>query len=293
MKKKLLYIILIIIDSIFLIPIFICFIMILLPRKDNTSEAKEEFSKYFNGKEEVVLNIDDNFYFENSVMKSENLYTGSRYGTKLFYENLIYYVSVNSKWNLMLTNFCICSCDFYGENINTMYTKELNIYGDIDIEAHKDTYFFKYKKNDVYFIDKYTIPTGIYENIDSGKNCNLSDYFVNEEENKYNIEIIDNESSNYHDKFVITELDTGITKIIDDDFLKETIYIDSMEKFNYSIRRFDISNGHILLTYSIGAGSKWTYSYLIFEYDFASDTLEYKQLTFPYDTINIKIIYIG
>ena len=32
-------------------------------REDTTQSAKNEFSKYFNGKDEVVLNIDDNLYF--------------------------------------------------------------------------------------------------------------------------------------------------------------------------------------------------------------------------------------
>ena len=35
--------------------------------EDNTQLAKDEFSKYFNGKNEVVLNIGDTLYFEKKV----------------------------------------------------------------------------------------------------------------------------------------------------------------------------------------------------------------------------------
>ena len=40
-------------------------------RQDTTQLAKDEFSKYYNGKDEVVLNIDDNLYFENHTLKEK------------------------------------------------------------------------------------------------------------------------------------------------------------------------------------------------------------------------------
>ena len=114
-----------------------------------------------------------------------------------------------------------------------------------------------------------------------------------EEQSRYSIEVIKNISPQKHGKFIITDLETGLSNIIDDEYLKDTIYIESMEKFNYSPKRVDISNGHILLTYSIGAGDGWNYPQLVFEYDFASNSLEYKLLSFPYDKPGVEIIYIG
>jgi hypothetical protein len=65
-----------------------------------------------------------------------------------------------------------------------------------------------------------------------------------------------------------------------------------MKKFNYGPSRVDVSNDHILLSYGIGAGDGWNYSYLIFEYDFSTNSFEYKALVFPYDTIPIEIYYL-
>ncbi|MCI5746170.1 MAG: hypothetical protein MR270_07835, partial [Erysipelotrichaceae bacterium] len=84
----------------------------------------------------------------------------------------------------------------------------------------------------------------------------------------------------------------GISNTIDDDYLKGTIYFSSMEIYNYGPKRVDISNGHILLTYGIGAGDGWNYPHLVFEYDFTSNSLEYKLLAFPFDNVPVDIIYI-
>lgn len=62
-------------------------------REDTTQLAKDEFSKYHNGKDEVVLNIEDNLYFENHILKRENLDPKNLYDSLIFYDNLIYYLA--------------------------------------------------------------------------------------------------------------------------------------------------------------------------------------------------------
>lgn len=270
------------------------FIYLELFREDTTQLAKDEFSKYFNGKEEVVLNIEDNLYFENRVLECESFEPKNSYGSIVFHKDLIYYMSINSLKKKYRNEYIyIYSCDYYGKNTNIVYSKEINTNSDITVKTNKDSYYIKYKKDKLNYIDKYTISTGVYENLASGKDCELSDYFQSEEQSRYTIEMIENISPQEHGKFIITDLETGIAKTIDDDYLKETIYIDSMEMFNYGPERFDISNGHILLTYGIGAGDGWNYPHLVFEYDFDSNTLEYKLLAFPFDSVPIEIIYIG
>ena len=263
-------------------------------RQDTTQLAKDEFSKYYNGKDEVVLNIEDNLYFETHTLKKENLEHTHLYGSILIYEKSIYYLSLESSNVGFKNDFInVYSCDFYGNNTEKVYTKELNIYSRVDIEIYKESFYIEYKKDELIYIDKYTISTGIYENIASGKDCSLSDYMPKEEQSRYSIEVIENISPQKHGKFIVTDLETGLSNIIDDEYLKDTIYIESMEKFNYSPKRVDISNGHILLTYGIGAGDGWNYPHLVFEYDFDSNTLEYKLLAFPFDSVPIEIIYIG
>jgi hypothetical protein len=121
----------------------------------------------------------------------------------------------------------------------------------------------------------------------------LEDNRIKEEQSRYSIEVIENISLQEHGKFIVTDLEKGLSNIIDDEYLRNTIYIESMEKFNYSPKRVDISNGHILLTYGIGAGDGWNFPHLVFEYDFDSNKLEYKLLAFPFDSVPIEIIYIG
>ena len=261
--------------------------------KDTTQLAKEEFAKYYNGIEEVVLNIDDNLYFENRVLERDKFSIKPSYGTLILYEEMIYYFTVSNpskEYRNEIIN--IYSCDLFGNNNNLLHTQEINTNSDISKQKGKDCYYIIYKKDDLEYIDKYTIPTGIYENVDIGKNCNLENYFHVEDENRYNIEVIKNISPNEHGKFIITDLESGISNIIDDSYLNGTNYIDSMKKFNYSPKRVDFSNNHILLTYGIGAGDGWNYSYLVFEYDFDSNALEYKLLAFPYDNVPVDIIYI-
>ena len=186
----------------------------------------------------------------------------------------------------------VYSCDFHGNNTQKVYSKELNTRKNVKVKTSGDSYYIKYVEDGVSVLDKYTISTDLYENLFRGEECNLTDY-VPEEKLRYNVEMIKNLSPQEHGKFVITDTETGAKKTIDDDYLSDTIYIESMEMFNFGPQRADISNGRILLTYGIGAGDGWNYPHLVFEYDFESDTLEYKLLAFPYDSVPIEIVYIA
>ena len=264
-------------------------------REDTTQLAKDEFSKYYNGKNEVVL-FDNDFYFENYVVRDEDL-EPTPYGCEVIYEGNIYYLDLTAptfpNFGPLFYSIDVYTCDLNGENETLIYSHPLNINNKPEDIAIDDSYYIRYKKDGIYFIDKYTISSNTYENIASGKKCKLSDYLPKETPSKYNIEVIENPSLREHGKFIITDSETGITKYVDDEFLKNTIYIDSMQMFNYGPKRCDISNGHILLTYDIGAGDGWNFPFLIFEYDFEQETLEYKALIFSDSSIPLDIVYIG
>ncbi len=260
-------------------------------RQDTTQLAKDEFSKYYNGENEVVLKNSDNLYFENHILKEES-FSNKINDSILFYENSIYFLAKKGDY------INICSCDYYGGNLEVNITLEFTGCRNFFVDTFKDIFYIQYKNDGIYYMDKYTLSTGIYEKITSGKSFNFYDYFPSKEESIkeesiYDIDVIEKKSNYEHGKFFITNRELGIVKVIDDNYLKNTIYIESMEKFNYIPKRFDISNGHILLTYRIYAGDGWNYSHLVFEYDFDANTLEYKLLAFPYEFDFVDIIYVG
>ena len=278
---------------------FLLILTILLTscREETTQLAKEEFSKYYNGKDEVVLNIEDNIYFENYTIDLSDLVDGNEYNNGLIIKQDKFFFSTakeNSMFNFTLN---IYEYNLQGTAIKLLYSKD-------EFKTHPwayaidDVFYIEHYSNNALdpeskLIDSYTISTGIYENISSGKDCSLSDYAQKEEQSRYSIEVIENISPQEHGKFIVTDLETGLSNIIDDEYLRNTIYIKSMEKFNYSPKRVDISSGHIFLTYGIGAGDGWNYPHLVFEYDFDSNKLEYKLLAFPFDSVPVEIIYIG
>ena len=266
-------------------------------REDTTQLAKDEFSKYYNGKDEVVLNIEDNLYFENYALDLNGLVKGNEHNNGLIINQRNFFFSTSKENSMFNFTLNIYESNLLGTDIKLVYSKD-------GFKTHPwayaidDVFYIEHYSNNALdleskLIDSYTISTGIYENIASGKDCSLSDYMPKEEQSRYSIEVIENISPQKHGKFIVTDLETGLSNIIDDEYLKDTIYIESMEKFNYSPKRVDISNGHILLTYGIGAGDGWNYPHLVFEYDFDSNTLEYKLLAFPFDSVPIEITYIG
>lgn len=266
-------------------------------RQDTTQLAKDEFSKYYNGKDEVVLNIEDNLYFENYALDLNGLVKGNEHNNGLIMNQRNFFFSTSKENSMFNFTLNIYESNLQGTDIKLVYSKD-------GFKTHPwtyaidDVFYIEHYSNNALdleskLIDSYTISTGIYENISSGKDCSLSDYAQKEEQSRYSIEVIENISPQEHGKFIVTDLEKGLSNIIDDEYLRNTIYIESMEKFNYSPKRVDISNGHILLTYEIGAGDGWNYPHLVFEYDFDSNKLEYKLLAFPFDSVPIEIIYIG
>ena len=266
-------------------------------RQDTTQLAKDEFSKYYNGKDEVVLNIEDNLYFENYALDLNGLVKGNEYNNGLIINQRNFFFSTSKENSMFNFTLNIYESNLQGTDIKLVYSKD-------GFKTHPwayaidDVFYIEYYSNNALdleskLIDSYTISTGIYENISSGKDCSLSDYAQKEEQSRYSIEVIENTSPQEHGKFIVTDLEKGLSNIIDDEYLRNTIYIESMEKFNYSPKRVDISNGHILLTYGIGAGDGLNYPHLVFEYDFLSNKLEYKLLAFSFDSVPVEIIYIG
>jgi len=265
--------------------------------EDTTRLAKDEFSKYYNGRNEVVLNYLDNLYFENYILSLSDLIEKSEFNNGLIIKQDKFFFSTSTENSMYDFTLNIYEANLQGTNVKMIFSKD-GYKTHPWVYAIDEMFYVEFYSNNAFdlkskLIDKYTISTRIYENVASGEDCSLSDYFQSNSQSRYSIEVVENISPQEHGEFIITDLENGITNIIDDDYLKDTIYIESMEKFNYSPMRFDISNDKILLTYGIGAGDGWNNAHLIFEYDFNLNKLKYQLLAFPDDLMNVKIIYIG
>ena len=265
--------------------------------QDTTQLAKDEFSKYYDGKNDVILVLEGTIYFEGNKIDLNELKVNEEANNGLIVKKDKLYFSTSKQNSMFDYTLNIYESDLSGANIKLFFSKDNYkthpwVYG-IDNAFYIEHYLTNTSAKDSKQIDRFLIDSYDYENIDSGKDCSLSDYSAKSEISKYDIEVVENLSPQEHGKFIITNSETNEKRIIDDYFLKNTIYIGSMEMYNYSPKRYDISNGHILLTYSIGAGDGWNFPHLIFEYDFDSNTLVYKMLVFPYDSVPIEIIYIN
>ena len=262
---------------------------------DTTQLAKDEFSKYDSGKDEVVLLHNHVIYMGKQELDLATLVKDEEpnNGVLIKEDKILFSTSVQkSKFDYTLN---IYEVEMQGAEVQLVFSKDGFKTHPWAYAADDNFYIEHYSENalsqDSKVIDRYSVNNNQYETVASGKDCGLSDY-VQEEISQYSIEIVENTSPQEHGKFVMVDSDTGTERTIDDEYLASTIYSESMKKFNYGPKRFDISNGHILLTYGIGAGDGWTYAHLVFEYDFDSNTLEYKLLAFPHDNVSIDIIYI-
>ena len=268
-----------------------------LGEPDTTQLAKDEFAQYYNGQREVAIVYRDDVYFEDFVLKQEDFEIYHETDSVAPYKNAIYFVGYEAD-----DRVSIYSCDYNGKNTTLIHSQYI---GDkkqsLNARFSQGSYYISYitKKDKIKHIDKYTISTGVYENLANGKDLNLYDYLPTEEQKgyPYKIEEVTPSSECKNGKFIITDLNSGEQKIIDDNFLKGTPYIASMEEFGYWVENYTISQGHILLVYGSGAGKRYgkkaNVARLVFEYDFNTNTLEYKLLAFPPEDYYLRTYYLG
>lgn len=277
--------------------ISLLFLFLTSCRQDNTQLAKDEFSKYFNGKDEVVLKVGDFLYFEKVTLNLSELIDNNEFNSGVIIKNDSVIFSTSQMDSMSNYTFNIYESNLQGTEIKQIFSKSgfkthtwAYAIDDIFYIEHYSNHGFDFSSK---VIDKYTLSTQRYENVAKGKDCSLSDYRQKETQNRYEIEMVENKSPQEHGKFIISDLLNKVEVTIDDDYLKKTEYISSMKMFNYGPEMFEISKGHILIAYGIGAGDGWTHPHLVFEYDFSTNTLDYKLLAFPYDSVPIDLLYIG
>lgn len=278
--------------------VLLCLLCLTSCGEDTTQKAKEEFAKYYTGVNDVAVIYDDRIiYFEEYSIDLDEVCSEQESNHGLIIESDRFYFTTSESTGMFNYKLNVYESDLTGSEIKLIYSKDgykthpwvCSTEDSFYVEHYADTALNK----DSVQIDKFTIASGEYVNVAAGNGCSLSDYHVEQKSGEYAIEIIKSEGTDDHGKFDITDSGSGNQRVVDEDYLKSTVYIESLEKFNYSVKRADISNGHILLTYSIGAGDGWNSPHLVFEYDFEANTLEYKLLAFATDSLHVDVQYIN
>ena len=307
MKKSLAFILIFITSFLTSCEVSLPTIEILIPTIQPTQTAIDEFSQYDNEKQEVAMFCNSSLYFKGYDINFSKLFPGEEFFYGLLIKNNKIYFStttVNPRKPFYIIpqpeehTFKIYESNFSGTEISLIYSRHFET-TPISSYAKDDSFYIMYFTSNKLFetnanIDKYTISTGECVTIASGPDCSMNDYRTTEE-SKYKIDVEQGYSSSKEPgKITITDTETGEIRIIDDDYLKNTIYIESLKRFGYGAIRFDISHGHILLLYMVRANEADKIAYVVFEYDFDADRLDYKALLFaecfPYDH---RVMYIG
>lgn len=286
--------------SITILLFLLCFVLIGCNIEDTTNQAIDEFSKY-QKTEDVVLVVDDKIlYFSTHTIDIRDLIDNEEEypnGGYLVTKDKIYFSTTIENYMFNFT-FSIYECDLNGKNKTRLFKME-NLVTSPDVVANNMVFYLEhYKENALEetsrVINSYDIINSVYGQVASGKECTISDYRPRNKSD-YQGKLLDKpyiplfKDNSYYE---ITNTKTKEVKIVGKEFIENTKYIESLQKFDYETKRIDISNGHILLTYKINAGNGMNYSYLVFEYDFEKETLEYKQLAFLDVDVLVNIIYL-
>ena len=94
-------------------------------------------------------------------------------------------------------------------------------------------------------------------------------------------------------RFEITDLNTQDTRIIDDSFLKQTEYYESMNKYGCYPCRYTLTENKITLFYHVKdtAFLPSGYTTILFEYDWTLNELRCLSVLYPYECEGTLICY--
>lgn len=279
--------------NVFIITMLVVSMLLLGSCSNNIQDRKDEFSQYAEENEIALVYEDRILYFDSHSVELEAL-TGkgeeANGGVFIEDEKIYFTTTVENGW--FYYGLKVYECDLYGNDLKLLFQKD-------DYKTYCRTcivgksVYISYNLKNAFsksseMIDMYDIETGEYKNIDSGEECSLSNYLPIKT-SSYEFNIVDHSSADY---FEIQNMNNGEKKIVDNEFMKNTIYFDSLQKFGYNAMRADVVDGHIYLTYSIGVDGfvKVSYPHLVFEYDFENDSLQYKMLAFLPDSYHVEVL---
>ncbi|MBQ9781858.1 MAG: hypothetical protein IJW26_01585 [Clostridia bacterium] len=304
MKRKLLLILAIIIS-------FSC-IGCSKKEKQGRILAEIEFSQYSDGACDVAVVVGSKVYIGNSEIDLQDIAEKNLNGRSItvgkcvvMKESVVFSVSKQNVENDYAVAFL--RCDFSGKQVEKIYEQSnMATYPHvvvIDSIFYIEHFSKLFDKKNTRIIDSYDLEKNKYStNIENGQELsfyqNLNSQIV-EDNLKYDCK----KQTNENDKsktpryfFQIVDKLTNNEKYVNDAFWEKTCFWESLNKFDFYAERIDESCGRVFLTYSLHLAKGFyisaIHSYLIFEFDFNKETVQYKGLFFMENDDFAEIRYI-
>ena len=204
----------------------------------------------------------------------------------------IYFSAKKSGWWSFSADLLVYKYNLTEYNVVCLFKKE-NLKTPLKQIFNGETLYFQYKikGSSDKIIDSYNVIAEEYKNIARGKNWDISNYKEVVEE-KYSY--ILNDKNN---EFTIKEIESSEIFVGDEEYLKQTPYYDSLNKYSYEIDHIKENKGRIYIVYRLCIEGFFhintKYTFVIFEFDFINKTLLYKSIVQMPDIEMYTIINIG
>lgn len=269
--------------------------------KKQQDDIKNELSKYI-PKNNVILVIDSEEFYLNDFTLNTNEVCQGQEGDRSYYlnGNILYFTTKSTVKSFGKNSYSVTlhSCDLTNGMVSTIFTRDG--YYKSKTYISRDSLYIQYQEGGdrsnqgTTVIDRYDIQTGEYIRLDFGIEVSIDKYkeVIVQAANKFEVGMGGNDDGVY---CFVTNTETNERKIINRDFMLKTEYAAVFAERSFCPKMIEVVDGHILIAVYLSAGIIISYNnpYMIFEYDYENETVEYQLLAFPYDTIGLKFLYIG
>ena len=268
---------------IFFIGTFLTIKVSILLENNETNEIKQEFMQY-------NTTNDSNLYFyyyrtinyENTETRLYKLFNDKTVKQGCFIDDKEIYFVATSKakeyWSVFIYDYNVESKN------NRIIFEQDGYYSspEIYINQYNGFVYITYEEtNKINYIDSYDIINNEFKNkISSDKE--LSDYFYNEE-CVYDIAL---KNTKY---FEITNKIDNTNKIVDGTYLKDTIYYESLKKFDFRPYKSYYSNNHLFLLY-VSDGINLKRYGTLFEYNYEQNSMELKMIIYDIEDDGLNYV---
>lgn len=262
---------------------------------DTEEQLKKDFSSY-NAENDVAL-VYMNFYFifkdfyfslDNGIGHAKRPHSYATSG-KILYS----YTYTEHGPNEYTVN--VCAFDVSEKEETVVFSKKyaslpemhladegLYLLYAIDLEQQMET------------IDLYSIDTGEYCQLETGNNLSLDKYEnkITESESRFVGRVVKDKRNG--DYFEIEDVMGNTRKTVCNETLLESEYGEILKEYNFTPKRVKVEGERVFLVFSISYSrsiiNKWGYNFIVFEYNYETETVQYKLIANISDVINWDIV---